>query len=74
MFAICAYFLITLEGKQPEVRTAGWLYLAASHAGTICLFAFFTTLAARTGSWDLGPMREHAGLAPLFWLALAASA
>ena len=36
----------------------------------MCLFAFFATLAARTGSWDLGPMREHAELAPLFWLAL----
>jgi hydrogenase-4 component B len=70
LFAICAYFLITLERARREVRAAGWLYLAASHAGTLCLFAFFSLLAARTGSWDLGPMREHAGLAPLFWLAL----
>lgn len=69
-FAICAYFLITLEKRKPEVRKAGWLYLAASHAGTIGLFAFFTMLAARTGSWDLGPMRERADLAPLFWLVL----
>ena len=69
-FAICGYFLITLEGKKPEVRKAGWLYLAASHAGTMGLFAFFTLLAARTGSWDLGPLRADAGLAPLFWLAL----
>ena len=52
------------------MRAAGWLYLAASHAGTLCLFAFFAALAARTGSWDLGPMRERAELAPLFWLAL----
>jgi hydrogenase-4 component B len=69
-FTVCAYFLITLEGRKPEVRKAGWLYLAASHAGTVCLFGFFTTLSARTGTWDLGPLREHAGLAPLFWLAL----
>ena len=34
------------------------------------LFAFFAALAARTGSWDLGPMREQTALAPLFWLAL----
>src|ERR1019366_8497014 len=61
----------TLDRERPEVRAAGWLYLVASHAGTVCLFAFFSTLAARTGSWDLGPMREQAGLAPLFWLALA---
>lgn len=71
LFAICGYFLITLERNKPEVRAAGWLYLAASHAGTICLFAFFALLAAKTGGWDLGPLRDHAPLAPLFWLALA---
>jgi hydrogenase-4 component B len=71
LFAICGYFLITLERKKRQVRAAGWLYLVASHAGTVCLFAFFATLAARTGGWDLGPMRGQAGLAPLFWLALA---
>ncbi len=71
LFTVCAFFLVTLDRRRPEVRAAGWLYLAASHVGTVCLFAFFSTLAARTGSWELGPMREQAGLAPLFWLALA---
>jgi hydrogenase-4 component B len=71
LFAICAFFLITLDRQQREVRSAGWLYLAASHAGTMALFAFFALLAARTGGWDLGPMRERADLSPLFWLALA---
>lgn len=71
VFTVCAFFLITLDRQRPEVRAAGWLYLAASHAGTVCLFAFFSTLAARTGSWELGPMCEQAGLTPLFWLALA---
>ncbi len=70
MFALCGYFLITLDRQRREVRAAGWLYLVASHVGTMCLFAFFATLAAHNGSWDLGPMREHTGLAPLFWLAL----
>jgi len=70
LFTVCAYFLITLEGARRDVRAAGRLYLVASHAGTVCLFAFFSALAARTGSWDLGPMREQAGLAPLLWLAL----
>lgn len=69
-FALSAYFLITLERDRREVRAAGWLYLAASHAGTMCLFAFFALLAVRTGSWDLGPARARADLAPLFWLAL----
>lgn len=69
-FAICAYFLITLDRQRRAVRAAGWLYLVASHAGTVALFAFFASLAARTGSWELGPLRDHASLAPLFWLAL----
>ncbi len=70
-FALAAYFLITLERGSREVRDAGWLYLVASHAATLCLFAFFTLLAARTGSWELGPLRDRPELAPLFWLALA---
>ncbi len=70
IFAIAGYFLVTLDNQRSAVRSAGWLYLAASHAGTMCLFAFFASLAGRTGSWDLGPMREQTNLAPLFWLAL----
>lgn len=69
-FAICGYFLIALD-RRPSARAAGWLYLAASHAGTLCLFAFFASLAARTGSWDFRALQGVAGLAPLFWLALA---
>jgi hydrogenase-4 component B len=70
IFAVTSYFLITLDRGHRDVRSAGWLYLAASHAGTLCLFAFFAALAAHTGGWDLRPTRDPA-LAPLFWLALA---
>jgi hydrogenase-4 component B len=72
LFAVGAYFLITLDRQRPETLSAGWLYLAASHAGTLCLFALFVTLAVRTGSWELGPMLNQPALAPLFWLALLA--
>jgi len=68
-FAVCGYFLITLERQRSDVRSAGWLYLAASHTGTLALFAFFSAIAAKTGSWDLGPLQGQPGLAPLFWLA-----
>lgn len=71
LFTLSAYFLITLDRQQGEVQTAGWLYLGASHVAMLALFAFFTALAARTGSWDLGPMHDRPELAPLFWLALA---
>jgi hydrogenase-4 component B len=72
LFTVSAYFLVTLDRRNSEVRAAGWLYLAASHVAALCLFAFFSLLAARTGSWELSPMRDRAELAPLFWLALAA--
>lgn len=71
LFTVSAYFLVTLERQKREVRAAGWLYLAASHVSMMCLFAFFALLAARTGSWELGAMRDRPELAPLFWLALA---
>ncbi len=69
-FALSAYFLVTLERENPQVRAAGRLYLVASHAGTLALFGFFTSLAAQTGSWELGPMTSQTSLAPLFWVAL----
>jgi len=70
LFAVSGFFLITLDAHRREVRAAGWLYLAASHAGTLALFAFFSLLAWRTGSWELRSWSGQAGLAPLFWLAL----
>jgi hydrogenase-4 component B len=72
IFTVASYFLITLDRQRSEVRAAGWLYLGASHAATLCLFAFFSILSVQTGSWDLGPMRGHSELAPLFWLLLVA--
>ena len=62
LFAICGYFLITLERKKPEVRAAGWLYLAASHAGTVCLFAFFALLAAKNGRMGSGAAARPCGI------------
>ncbi len=70
LFTLAAYYLVTLDRRGREVRAAGWLYLAASHLAALCLFAFFSLLAARTGSWELGPLRDRPELAPLFWLAL----
>ena len=72
LFTVAAYFLMTLDRQRSEVRGAGWLYLGASHVAALCLFAIFAILAARTGSWELGPMRDRPELAPVFWLALVA--
>lgn len=62
LFAISAYFLVTLDRHSPAVRAAGWLYLCASHVAALCLFAFFALMAARTGSWELGDMRGRTEL------------
>jgi hydrogenase-4 component B len=70
LFSISVYFLITRERHKREVRSAGWLFLAASRAGALCLVVFFASIAARTGSWMLGPMHDRPDLAPYFWLAL----
>jgi hydrogenase-4 component B len=70
LFAVSAYFLITLDARRVEVRRAGWLYLGASHFGTLVLLAFFALWAARTGSWELGLMRDRPELGWLYWLAL----
>lgn len=70
LFAVSGFFLVMLDAGKRAVRAAGWLYFAASHAGTLALFGFFSLLAARTGSWELGPLLDRAELAPLFWLAL----
>jgi len=70
IFTVCSYFLVTTERHRAEARAAGWLYLAASHVAMLCLFAYFGLLAAHTGSWEIGAMRNRTGLAPFFWLAL----
>ncbi len=54
--ALSAFFLVATEDRNPEVRAAGWLYLAASHSATLCLFALFALLYGLTGSFDLVPL------------------
>ncbi len=54
--AMAAFFLVATEDRNPEARAAGWLYLAASHFATLCLFALFGLLYGLTGSFDLVPL------------------
>jgi hydrogenase-4 component B len=72
LMALAAFFAATPEDK-PEVRRAGWIYLIATHIGTLCLFAMFALWRRATGSFALAPAQ---GLAPeaaaaIFVLALA---
>jgi hydrogenase-4 component B len=75
LMALAAFFLVTTEDREPAVREAGWLYLAAAHVATLCLFAVFALLRSASGSFALAPLADGVaspGLAAaVFLLALA---
>jgi hydrogenase-4 component B len=56
IMALSAFFLVATEDDREEARAAGWLYLVATHCGTLCLFALFAVLHAATGSYVLAPL------------------
>ncbi len=53
--AITAFFLVITEDREPATRRAGWIYLVATHSGTLCLFGAFALMAASTGSFLFSP-------------------
>jgi hydrogenase-4 component B len=75
LMALSGFFLVTTEDHDEEVRTAGWIYLVATHCSTLCLFALFALLGEFSGSYTLQPIaggRLTSGLSwAVFLLALA---
>ena len=63
VMALAAFFAATTEDRLPAVREAGWIYLVATHAGTLGLFGMTALLRATTGSfaWEApgGGPRGH---------------
>ncbi len=53
VMALAAYFAAAAKDDQPEVRRAGWIYLIATHVGTLTLFALFALWRRATGSFAL---------------------
>ena len=72
VMALAAYFAATAEDDKPEVRRAGWIYLIATHIGTLCLLAMFALWRHATGSfaWDAGHVLQAEDATALFVLAL----
>jgi hydrogenase-4 component B len=58
IMALSAFFLVTTEDQDTEVRTAGWIYLVAAHVATLCLIALFILLREAGGSFALHPLAE----------------
>ncbi len=50
IMALAGFFLITTEQEKPEARRAGFIYLCATHAGTLALFGMFALLGQQSGS------------------------
>lgn len=50
--ALSAFFLIATEVRKTESRKAAFVYLIATHLGTLSLFALFLIWYQSTGSWD----------------------
>jgi len=75
IMALSAFFLVTTEDQEEQVRDVGWVYLVATHFSTLCLFAMFALLRNMAGSFALAPLSEGAitpGVATaVFLLALA---
>ena len=71
--ALSAFFLVTTEDHKSEARQAGWVYLVATHASTLCLFALIALFSTASGSLDLLPLRADS-TSPRMSLALFALA
>ena len=61
VMALAAFFVATTQDDDQAACQAGWVYLIATHLGTLCLMAMFALLHHATGSWTLTPV---AALAP----------
>lgn len=71
LMALSGFFLVTTDESQQETRRAGLIYLAATHTGTLALFALFALLGESTGSYAFPqPGTLAAEGTPLFLLGL----
>ncbi len=73
IMALTSYFLIATEDGNPECRQAAWVYLVATHLGTLSLLAMFALLHHASGTFLLQPVPNAAGVgitSMIFLLAL----
>ncbi len=74
IMALSAFFLVATEDHREESRRASWVYLVATHVGTLTLFGLFALWRHTTGSYALEPVGQDTlslgTLHLLFFLAL----
>ena len=52
VMSLASFFLVTFEDDQESVRRAGWVYLVATHLGSVFLLLLFVLLGRAAGSFD----------------------
>lgn len=75
LMAISAFFLVTTEDREPEVREAGWIYFVATHVCTLLLFAMFALMnvASEPNTFELVPLKaESTSSTTIAWIYLLA--
>jgi formate hydrogenlyase subunit 3/multisubunit Na+/H+ antiporter MnhD subunit len=55
--ALSSFFLVTCDHNQPEIRSAGYLYLLIAHIGAIAILLCFGALQAGAGDYTFEHMR-----------------
>jgi hydrogenase-4 component B len=76
MMAISSFLLIMTNHHQAQVRRAGFIYIVATHTGTLLLFVMFAVWSRGTADWSFASLAATRpalmwGGGPLFLLALA---
>jgi len=72
MMALSGYFLLVAEHEDAEVRSAGIVYLVASHIGAAALLVLFSQLRVATGGFPFpaaGSLQLARGSATLLFIA-----
>jgi hydrogenase-4 component B len=63
--ALTGFLLVMAEDRDPGTRRAGWVYLAATHTGTLCLFAAFGLVADGGRGFLFAPVARGLAAGPL---------
>ncbi len=64
IMALGSYFLIITEFEREEVRQAGFVYLVATHAGTLALAGMFAAWSAHSANWTFAALALGAHALP----------
>lgn len=52
MMSVSSFFLVLFDGQKKSAQKAGFIYLVATHIGTLFLLVMFILLAKNSGSFD----------------------